>query len=343
MGCAVVCGGADEAAFVLGRFPGRGGVLDSRGVVIFNYGNAPVGRILHYTLPKSLAAYHGVVESFHTGGPLTSDLLYGKGDAKAMRAALGRDSAARKSLAEVEEYAESPMCKWRVLLSFLGGDAAAVDGCRCGGCRAGADGLQDRTEDAQKILSAAARSGFTADAACIAETLRGRRSAAVLAAGLHRVRTFAAGRNLNSGGWLATVLQMLEYGLIYINVETCAVEITAEGEAVLYGRKRFFAPPPSASLRRFLSIVPCRTPAPVKPGGLTQPDTRLLDSLHRLRHNIAKLQGVAPAMVFPGRTLEAMAAEKPLSLAHFSSIPGVGGFKAGKYGELFMQQITTMV
>ena len=63
----------------------------------------------------------------------------------------------------------------------------------------------------------------------------------------------------------------------------------------------------------------------------------LLGRLKALRTSIAREERVPPYVVFPDRSLNAMAARRPRSLAMLSEIPGVGPARLDRYGDRFLE------
>ncbi len=68
----------------------------------------------------------------------------------------------------------------------------------------------------------------------------------------------------------------------------------------------------------------------------------LFEALRAKRKELAQAQGVPPYVVFADKTLAAMVAERPQSLAEFARLPGVGEAKLERYGEAFMAVIREM-
>ncbi|MCU0934217.1 MAG: HRDC domain-containing protein, partial [Thiobacillaceae bacterium] len=65
----------------------------------------------------------------------------------------------------------------------------------------------------------------------------------------------------------------------------------------------------------------------------------LFEALRAKRRELAQAQGVPPYVVFADKTLAAMVAERPQSLAEFARLSGVGEAKLERYGEAFLAVI----
>jgi ATP-dependent DNA helicase RecQ len=68
-------------------------------------------------------------------------------------------------------------------------------------------------------------------------------------------------------------------------------------------------------------------------------DIDLFERLRSLRKSLAQNQGVPPYMVFSDKTLHEMSRNRPVTLAGFREISGVGDAKLEKYGADFIQEI----
>ena len=84
-----------------------------------------------------------------------------------------------------------------------------------------------------------------------------------------------------------------------------------------------------------------KTPAGAAPAELdpSPSDEGLLSRLKSLRTTIAREEQVPAYVVFPDRTLAAMAVQRPRTLTALSTIRGVGPAKLDKYGESFLAVI----
>ena len=68
-------------------------------------------------------------------------------------------------------------------------------------------------------------------------------------------------------------------------------------------------------------------------------DKKLIDILKGVRYAIAKKQGVPPYIIFNDKVLAVIAAEKPTTKEHFSSLYGIGEKKT----EMYWKQITAAI
>lgn len=85
--------------------------------------------------------------------------------------------------------------------------------------------------------------------------------------------------------------------------------------------------------------TPDQVPLSPRPHELSEADTILFLALRKKRKEIADAAGVPPYVIFPDRTLEAMALTRPRTLAALGELFGVGGTKLLRYGSIFLAVI----
>jgi len=72
-----------------------------------------------------------------------------------------------------------------------------------------------------------------------------------------------------------------------------------------------------------------------------EPDKNLFDRLRKLRAELARSQGLPPYCIFHDRTLLEMARKLPDTEQKMMSIVGVGEITFQKYGDLFLDAISS--
>jgi ATP-dependent DNA helicase RecQ len=101
------------------------------------------------------------------------------------------------------------------------------------------------------------------------------------------------------------------------------VELTDRGRGVLGGTDSVA-----------ITIAPDAQPESAGPA-----DPALFERLRRWRSEVARRQGIAAFMVFPDRTLNELAARKPVDLPELAAVSGVGPAKLGLYGQALLDLI----
>src|SRR5205823_2961953 len=94
----------------------------------------------------------------------------------------------------------------------------------------------DATLEAQKVLSAVARTGQRFGTAHLAAVLCGDPNEAVIRHGHDKIKTFGVGRDRDKRAWSATVRQLFAAGALgEASEEHGGFCLTEKGEAILFG------------------------------------------------------------------------------------------------------------
>jgi ATP-dependent DNA helicase RecQ len=156
-------------------------------------------------------------------------------------------------------YCETVECRRRVLLGYFGEDYSQP--CRnCDNCLQAIE-TWDGTVAAQKALSCVYRTGQRFGAAHLTDILVGHGSKTVLRHGHDRIKTFGAGADLSPGEWRSVFRQLVENGLLTVNLaEISGFRLTETSWPVLKGaqavRLRKDAQPPKAAQTAPRSAAP---------------------------------------------------------------------------------------
>ncbi len=304
--------------------------------------------IIHYNLPKSIENfYQEIGRAGRDGAPADTVLFYSLADVVQL-SQFARDSGQRDinfdKLRQMQQYAESGVCRRRILLNYFG-ELSDKD---CGNCDVCNDPPKrfDGTRQVQMALSAARRTNEQIRTSTIIEILRGMHSGVVQRMHYDLLPTFGVGADISTQDWQDYLLQMLQLGFIEIAYdEHSRVRITPAGEDVLYGRRK-------AELavidrqqqiqkpkRRRLGLeIPTITiPGLAPTSGIEDP--QLFEALRLLRKRCAEEEGFPPYIIFSDKVLHALATQKPKTLEAFGYIPGIGDHKRQKYGLKFLEII----
>ena len=308
--------------------------------------------VIHYNMPKSIESfYQEIGRAGRDGAPADTILFYSLADIVQLTEFAkqsGQQEINMDKLRRMREYAESNVCRRRILLNYFS-EQTDHD---CGNCDVCDNPPQrfDGTKYVQMALSAAKRADEEIRVSTIVEILKGMRSPAVTRKGYDQLKTFGVGRDISSSDWQDYLLQMLQMGFIEIAYnDGNKVKVTEIGNDVLYGRKEAHLcvidhstkEVPKKKPRLRLEIPTITIPGLPPATGVE--DTKLFEALRALRMTCANEEGFPPYIIFSDKVLHSLATIKPTSLEQFGNILGIGEHKKQKYGERFVALIKKYV
>ena len=308
--------------------------------------------VIHYNMPKSIESfYQEIGRAGRDGTPADTILFYSLADIVQLTEFAkqsGQQEINMDKLRRMREYAESNVCRRRILLNYFS-EQTDHD---CGNCDVCDNPPQrfDGTKYVQMALSAAKRADEEIRVSTIVEILKGMRSPAVTRKGYDQLKTFGVGRDISSSDWQDYLLQMLQMGFIEIAYnDGNKVKVTEIGNDVLYGRKEAHLcvidhstkEVPKKKPRLRLEIPTITIPGLPPTTGVE--DTKLFEALRALRMTCANEEGFPPYIIFSDKVLHSLATIKPTSLEQFGNILGIGEHKKQKYGERFVALIKKYV
>ena len=329
--------------------------------------------VIHYNMPKSIESfYQEIGRAGRDGAPADTVLFYSMADIITLRSFCeesGQKSVNLEKLRRMEEYAESRVCRRRILLNYFG-ETSSKDCGHCDVCN-NPPRTFDGTVLTQKALSAVVRAGEKVAVGTCIEILRGMQTPTMARNHYNELKTFGVGKDVSVRDWQAYMLQMLQMGFFEVayNMHN-QMKVTPLGWKVLKGEHQVsLAIMENKDLQsrtqgrgaggragrtghgnrqdsdshlpfgdHNIPVVHAeRVIFEEEMSGVE--DKKLFEYLRKIRKNLADEQGYPPYIVLSDKSLHELTRMKPTTLQAFGLISGIGEFKIKKYGDTFIKAI----
>lgn len=295
--------------------------------------------VIHYDMPKSLEGYYQETgRAGRDGGEGRCIAFYNVKDLQKLEKFMqgkpvAEQEIGKQLLVETANYAETAMCRKKVLLHYFGEEYKVSNCGHCDNCN-----NPKKEVEAKDLLVTAIeaveelKGKFKIE--YIINVLKGHVTSEIETYEHNDLESFGSGSDEDEETWNALINQAIVAGYFEKDIENYGIlSVSKKGKAFLKKPTSF-----KIVLDEEESEIEDIDDIAMKGGGSAS-DPVLFSIMKDLRKKMSKKLDVPPYVIFQDPSLEAMATIYPITMEELQNIPGVGAGKAKRYGTEFLEVI----